>query len=382
MASGLNQFIGPLYDELDTFNRESTGFIAGAELDTSLAGGAIGQELSAPVGNAGKVVSVVEGVSPNKTDTSSVESAVFKVERSEVVPIMLSGESAKGLRASGNNERVMRTLIQDAYRTLSNRIETYMAEKAVAGASRAVGKAGTTPFGTSADLMDFANLAKILDENGCPKTERTLVLSGAAMANLRGKQTILTKVNESGSAEFLRTGYTAPVMNFRIFDSQGLDIHAAGAGTGYLLNGDAVAGSRELAIDTGSGLVKAGDTFSIAGDDRIYVVNKDMASGDTVLSIGRPGLKVAAADNAALTFGSAYVPSVGFHKKALVLGTRTIADPDTGDSCDDRTLVTDPVTGITFDVRLYKEYHRSWLEIGIAYGAAVMKPENVVLLLG
>jgi hypothetical protein len=41
---------------------------------------------------------------------------------------------------------------------------------------------------------------QILDDNGSPQTDLHLVMGSAAMANLRGKQSVLFKVNEAGTA--------------------------------------------------------------------------------------------------------------------------------------------------------------------------------------
>lgn len=64
-------------------------------------------------------------------------------------------------------------------------------------ALRAYGTAGTTPFGTAGDLSDLAQLAKILMTTAA-RHHRQLVLNSAAIANLRGKQSVLFKVNEAG----------------------------------------------------------------------------------------------------------------------------------------------------------------------------------------
>lgn len=59
-----------------------------------------------------------------------------------------------------------------------------------------MGTAGTTPFGVKDDL--HAALARqVLEDNGAPTTDLQMVLGSTAIANLRGKQSVLFKVNES-----------------------------------------------------------------------------------------------------------------------------------------------------------------------------------------
>jgi len=44
--------------------------------------------------------------------------------------------------------------------------------------------------------------------------------------------------------------------------------------------------------------------------------------------------------------------------------------------------ITDPVTGMTFEVRVYRQYRQVKYEVCLAWGCAVVKPEHVALLIG
>ena len=259
---------------------------------------------------------------------------------------------------------------------------TDLAFEAVKGASRAYGTAGTAPFGTANDLSDFAGMAQILDDNGAPVSDRQIVLNSGAMANLRGKQSVLFKVNEAGSPDMLRDGMTGRIQNFAVRYSGGIRQHVKGTGSGYATNLTATleAGALDIAMDTGTGTIVVGDVVTFAGDENKYVVNTALTSG--ALKISKPGLRAGLADGVAVTVGNSFMPNLAFSRSALVLAARMPAVPTGGDSADDATTITDPMTGLTFEVRVYRQYRQGKYEVALAWGVKAIKPEHIALLLG
>lgn len=380
--AGISEFFGKLYKGLDTFNRELIGFIPAVSLDADVARAAKGQKVHSPIATAGDIVDLEEQswADYKPTDTGNVDSVEVEIENFKVVRIELGGEQTRALNNAGNYDRILEGKINDAFRKIANAVEQYTAQKAIVGASRAIGAAGTTPFGIAQDMSDFANLAKILDDNGCPQENRSLVLNSTAMANLRGKQTILLKANEAGTDEFLREGYTTPVVGFKLWNSAGLKTQTPKTASGYTVNGEMKKGATEIVVDGGTGDITAGTVITIGTEK--YVVAEDVESGDTKIKINRPGLIDDVKDDSAITVGTAYTPCIAFQKNAIVLATRQLSDPEGGDGAEDAYALTDPLSGITFDVRLYRMYHKAWLEIGLAYGGKVVKGDNVATLLG
>jgi hypothetical protein len=253
----------------------------------------------------------------------------------------------------------------------------------VVHASRAYGTAGTAPFGTANDLTDVAGALKILEDNGAPKSDLQLALNSASMLNLRGKQSVLFKVNEAGSSDMLRNGMTDRLQGFALRNSAGLKQHTRGttaASPSYLTNGAAVIGQTVIPIDTGTGTIVAGDVLTFGTDPNKYVVVGALTAGS--VTIAAPGLLTDVADGATVTSGAAYNPNVAFARSAIILAARAPALPQGGDMADDRTTITDPFSGLTFEVSLYRMYRQVKYEIAMAWGTASVKDEHISLLMG
>jgi hypothetical protein len=93
-------------------------------------------------------------------------------------------------------------------------------------------------------------------------------------------------------------------------------------------------------------------------------------------------LKASLADGVAMTVGNAYAANMAFNRDAIVLVTRAPARPVEGDLAEDVMLMTDPRSGITFEVSMYKEYRQVHFEVALAWGVAAIKPEHIGILLG
>jgi hypothetical protein len=209
MANTLTGLIPTLYESLDIVSREMVGFIPAVSRNSSAERAALNQVIDVPVTQAQTAADNTPAVTPPNTGDQTVGTVAMTINKSKHVPIRWNGEEQRGAINAGWYGGLLLNQFTQAFRTLVNLVEVDLANTTYQNASRAYGTAGATPFGTAGDLSDMAQLRKILDDNGAPQTDLQLVLNSAAVANLRGKQTILLKVNESGSQALLRVARSA-----------------------------------------------------------------------------------------------------------------------------------------------------------------------------
>jgi hypothetical protein len=387
VANTLTGLIPTIYNGLDVVSRELIGFIPNVTRDAKAASGAVNQTVRSPVVPTIAGENITAGNTPADSGDQTVGYVDLSITKSRAFPIRWTGEEQLSVTKDGVINTILADQFAQAFRAAANEVETDLAALYVA-ASRAYGTAGTTPFTTAGDMTDLSESNRILDDNGAPASGRVMILNSAARAKLEGKHSELFKVNEAGDAgAMLRQRQMRQLMNFTMGASAGYVGHTAGAGTGYDINngsGEAV-GQTTLTLDGGTVNttgIKAGDVVTFAGDTNKYVVTTGSVATAGDIVIGAPGLRIAAADTVEMTIGASYSPNLFFSKNAIVLATRTPAMPEGGDDADDVMTVTDPVSGLVFQVAVYRQYRRIKYEVGLAWGVKVVKPEHLGILLG
>lgn len=373
-----------LYNALDVVSRELVGFIPAVTSDMTYERAAVGQTVRSPVAPAATASDIAPNVTPPDDGNQTIGSTTMTISKARRVPIRWNGEERRALDNNGASYNViLRDQIAQGMRTLCNEVEADLAGLYTL-ASRSYGAANATPFAST--LADTAQIRRILSDNGAPLGDLQLVIDTSAGANLRTLAQ-LTKVNEAADANLLRRGTLLDVHGMAIRESGQVKRHTAGTGANATTNtaGYAVGATVITLAAAGTGTIKAGDTITISGDTRQYVV----ASGDTdvsdagTITLQAPGLRQAIPASAkAITVIGDSTRSLGFARSAIVLATRAPAMPTSGDAADDSMIVTDNQSGLSFEVRTYKQYRQVQLEISMAWGVAVVKPEHVVQLVG
>jgi hypothetical protein len=380
MANKLDGLIPILYAALQVVSRELTGLIPASTPNLEAASLAIGQQVRIPITPKSGNINLVPGPVPTGSGIqfSFLDLMITKSRICE--PIIWTGEEYTAV--GGQYPQLQMNVFQQAMRGLVKEVEQDLAVEGVMGAvssGNVYGTAGTTPF--NGGLGDLAQVLKILKDQGTPETDLQAVLNTAAAASMRSLVN-LTNVDNSGDANLLRRGILSNLYGFAIRESAAYTPIIPGSGAGYLINGAQTAGATELTVDTGSGAINKGAIITIGSDTaNRYVVAEDVASGGTVIKIAG-GLKANVADNAAVNIGPVYNPNLMFSRDALVLATRTPPVPEGGDGAKDHVTISDPISGLSFDVALYGEFYQNTVTIGINWGCKSVNPDHSVVLLG
>jgi len=207
-----------------------------------------------------------------------------------------------------------------------------------------------TNTGQPASFAKVLQARKILVDNLAPLNARTCNLNTQdnvdlvdALKGLFNDKGVISRQN--------REGFMGRTAGFDFMENTLWPAHVRGAGNGYLVNGAGQTGST-LAVNTGTGALKAGDVFTIAGVNRVhpetkqstgvlqqFVVSEDYAGGAGTIQISPAIVTTGAGQNvtgspaagAAITFagnaGAAHGISMAYQKGAFAFATADMVMP-------------------------------------------------------
>lgn len=384
MANTLTGLIPTMYNALGVVSRELVGFIPAVSSDMDFTRAAVGQTVSSPIAPAATASDITPAVNPPNDGDQDIGSVSMTITKARRVPVRWNGEEKRGLDNNGASYNTILSLqFQQAMRALVNEVEGDLA-LLTRKFSRAYGTAGTTPF--ASDLKDAAQARKILVDNGSPTGDLQMVIDTAAGANVRSLANFV-KVNEAGTDSIVRQGVLVDVFGMALRESAGILPVSAGTGASATTDnaGYAVGATVITLASAGTGTILAGDMITFAGDTNKYVVvsgDANVSNGGTI-TLAAPGLRKAipaAATN--ITLVAASTRNAAFSRSSIVLATRAPALPEQGDSAADRMIVTDPISGLSFEVSMYLQYRQVQYEVALAWGCQVVNPAHTAILLG
>lgn len=382
----ITDLIDDLGAALDTVSRELVGMIPAVSSEMTFERAALGQTVRSPVTNASTASDITPNVTPPDDGEQTIGNQTMTISKARRIPIRWNGEQSLGLNNGSNSRsRIMQDQFAQAFRTLTNEVEADLAGLHIY-ASNAYGTAGTTPFGTVGDFTDASFASKLLKDNGAPVSGNQLVLDTTAVATFAGKQ---SRADVAGGDSLQRQGILLNTAGLSIRESSQMNT----AGSNVVTNNVTVTGSNAIGTTvigvstdaTGAISAVAGDIITIAGDTTKYVISTAVTIGNSTtgnITIAEAGLKVATSGSEVVSGVAASARNMVFSPSAIVLATRVPALPEEGDMASDRTIVTDPMSGLSFEVAMYKQYRQVQYEISLAWGFKVVKPEHLGILLG
>lgn len=386
----ITNLIPTIYEALDVVSRELVGMVPSVALSASSQRAAKDQTITSFVAPAAAAGDITPAVAPPNDGDQTIGNVQMSISKARRVPVRWNGEQSLSLNAPGGPGRnnIQRDQFAQAFRTLANEIEADLAALHIY-ASRAAGTGGTTPFAFSATRSGFEDVAdarKVLVDNGAPQSDINLVLGTTAGAKLRSIGQ-LNNAQASADQSFLRQGILMPIHGVDMRESGQINSFTKGTGANATTDatGYAIGATTITLASAGTGEIKAGDVITFAGDANKYLVvtgDANVAGGGTLV-LAAPGLRQAIAASATnITVEGSSVRNMIFHRNAIVLATRLPARPEEGDLAEDVMTFTDPRSGLSFEVALYKQYRQAQYEISIAWGVKAVKTEHIGILLG
>ncbi len=301
----------------------------------------------------------------------------FTLNQSAQVKWKWSAEDERLLMLGGQAGEVQRQTLEQGWRALAGQFEAYLGTVAKLAASRAVGTAGTAPYGTNTDVLIDAQIE--MKRNGS-NSRRAHVMSLAASAKLQ-KLPTQQKVNEAGNSDILREGQLGRLSSFDLLETGFAPTHTKGTGTGYTSTAAGFAiGTTSIPLITGSGTVVAGDCVTFAGDANIYKIKTGVAAPGTIV-LQEPGLLQAIpAAATAMTIGNNYTSNLCLGENALKLVVRPSLQVE--GAISEKMIITDEKTKLsTLLLRVPGDQQSSWYMRSV-FDAFSPNPFEIIDILG
>lgn len=241
-----------------------------------------------------------------------------------------------------------------------------------------------------------------LDSQLAPKADRNFMVNTWSQVDivtaLQGYFNSQSKIDR----QYRKGAMYTDTLGFDWFSSNLTASVVRGTGAGYLVNGVPGDGASTLTVDTGTGTIVPGDSFTIAGVFDVhpqtkqtlpslkqFTVTSSYAGGAGTLQI-TPALTLTGpyknisalpADNAVITIkgvsGTAYAQNVAFSRDAFYMVTADLPNPPKSYGVDSASRTWNGVT-LRFQ-NGYDQVNDMYISrFDIAYGAGILRPELAV----
>lgn len=275
--------------------------------------------------------------------------------------------------------------MDSAIKSIANAVDTSIINL-YTGITNYYGAPTTTPS-ASADII---GVRKVLETNLCPPDNRRLVFDVNAEAAMLD---LYEKANEFGSTEALRNASLGRLFGFETYKDQLITGHTKGtlaANANIAAKAIYSIGTTSIILDDSgggslTGTLLKGDKFTFAGDTTVYHVTANAtAAANEIAIVISPGLVKATADGTVVTLKTGWIPNLAFHRDAIALAMRPIADAEMGSESSLISTMVDPVSGLPMRLETWRapKYATRYWRFDVLYGVKIIRPELIAILFG
>jgi hypothetical protein len=383
MANTLTAIVNSIWAKMIDAPKEVRGALDAVSMDIDNTPVDIGQPFKVSVAGAATAAAWSPRMYETAQGDQTPTAITMNLAATEAV-FNLSDAERGNLQRTGDNayESFFQQSIAQAHRANSAVTGAALLGVIKAGASRAVGTAGTTPFASDTSALEQALYE--LKRNGAPKSDLVAVLSSAAWLNFRLLGIVQQASLNGGDAR--KTGLLGKESGFELFEDFGIGAHVIGTASGTKFTATTDAGATSLSYDGDTnGPWTAGDvvTFGSGGGSGTADANKYIVSAAntaTPLVINSPGLLIAHADEDTMTVGASYTPSHAFSRSAIKSVIRPVTCNVGG-----QVVGVSPIVdqyGLPSTLIEIRGTGMSVFSVVQAYGFAAIKPYAIMTILG
>jgi hypothetical protein len=257
-------------------------------------------------------------------------------------------------------------------------------------------------YGAFDDARTALAAKAYLDSQLAPSNDRNLLINTYSQIDIVDSLKGLYNAQEKVGRQYREGEMASNTLGFDWYSSNLTATITRGTGAGYLVNGASQSGST-LVVDTGTGIVNPGDTFTIAGVFDVHPQTKKVlagqlkkftvtvasASGATALQItpeivvagSEQNVSNAPADNAAITIGGVagtnYVQNLAFSKDAFYFVTADLPTPSASMGVDSAQATHQGITlRFTQGFDIVNDMFLSRFDL--VWGGGILRPELAV----
>ena len=268
----------------------------------------------------------------------------------------------------------------EAIKSLANKIDLLLIEKAERSFYNFAGVPGVTPFAN--DLSEFLDADQQLNDSLAPMDNRFVAISSRAKANAMGLRQF-TDASYRGDTAGIIKGEIGEKMGAFWFMDQNLTRGIAGTWTNAgTTTGTNAAGQKVVNLTGGTGSILVGNKITFSGaDTQTYVVDSVTGTAPTTQVVVSPPLVTAKSSGETVTVKASHRQNFLFHRDALALATRPFSGADPLGIGTYQSAV-DPISGLALRLEVTRQHKRTRWAFDILCGVGSPRPQFGAVIAG